>query len=391
MILSSPQAIDGQHRKAAGMPKYLYWRGNSLWGRYPLPDRPEFYPLGIYTTGSPSDRKRCERQGEEMLAALRTKAKEGRLFDIFDTHTEEPYNPKFWRIAGRYWVGKLQFNKSGSNERYHLLASVRRFGDRYAKDITTEDIRRWLREQKSAGVAVNTINNQLTYLKAAYRYANESEEGRRRLGHNPAVNVEKLPGGNVRRFVLTKEKFERNYEYLRSRNPRFALFYLALWESGRRPLEVSQYTWEMLQSMPIDGVETWYLAIPPEIAKTAEYDVVLLSPRLLSEINRLGYRHGWIFRNANGDRWSNWEHHQAKLVKAFGDDAGVIRDCRRGFVTHKTEVEGHDPFRVRQATGHKTNAVFERYRIGKLRNLRALVGGDPQTQHTIGIQSLTGE
>ena len=64
---------------------------------------------------------------------------------------------------------------------------------------------------------------------------------------------------------------------------------------------------------------------------------------------------------------------KGKLQKAFGNDGGVIRDTRRGFVTHKCEVEGRDPAHVRAISGHRTDKVFARYRIGMLRNIVSVV------------------
>ena len=66
--------------------------------------------------------------------------------------------------------------------------------------------------------------------------------------------MKRMPGGKVRTFLLTKEKFERNYKFFKSGrkwqnrkpnkhcgewetppSPGFARFYLGLFETGRRP------------------------------------------------------------------------------------------------------------------------------------------------------------
>jgi integrase len=148
---------------------------------------------------------------------------------------------------------------------------------------------------------------------------------------------------------------------------------LGLWETGRRPNEVSQYTWEMLHELDVDGRKIHALFVPPAIAKTDQPDVVPLSDRLWNELFQLGYRTGFIFRNAEGSRWQYWDRHKRKLKLKFGPDCGWIRDTRRGFVTHKCEVEGHDPAHVRAISGHRTDAVFNRYRIGNLRNIVGVV------------------
>ncbi len=376
--------------------KYLYWRGKSLWCSFPLPGYPKLYSLGIKTTGTATDRRKCEKAGEDFLLDLRLKAKAGKLIEKKTEKEPEDFNPKYWRLVGRYWYYNLRFKKSGSNERFHLIHSLKRFGDKYAKDITREDVELWRQEMVKNGSSINSVNNRFAYLQAVYNWSNKESVSRMRIGCDPTTGLKKLPGGKVRTFVLTKEKFERNYEYLKfgerhfrgkpnkhctewrcPPDPRFALFYLALWETGRRPLEVSQYTWDMLTVMEIDGRQVRYISVPPELSKTNQYGVVIISDRLWGEISQLAYRHGYIFRNHIGNRWQHWGRHKNKLERKFGPDCGWIRDTRRGFVTHKTEVQGFDPVHVRAQSGHKTESIFNRYRIGTLRNQASIM--DPQS------------
>ena len=376
----------GRNRKAVIMPKYLFWRGRSLWCRFPLPGHPMMYPMGIKTTGAGPDKLRCLRDGETKLAALRTRAMEGTLFE--KTVEQAPYNPKYWRLVGRYWYHHLRYQKSCGSERFHLLHSLRQFGPRYASEITRDNVEHWRQSMIADGASVNTVNLRTAYLNAAFKYAMSESDSGRRLSYNPMTGMKKIAGGRIRSFLLTVERFERNHKYLLTGekyqdgeehkkhsspwkcppDPRFALFYLSLWELGRRPLEVSQYTWEMVNTMEIDGEQVHIFSVPPEIAKTAEYDNVVISDRLWDEMRQLAYRTGIVFRNAEGRRWKHWSKHKEKLEKAFGADAGWIRDCRRGYVTYRTEVVGDDPYHVRMQSGHRTSSIFDRYRIGQLRN-----------------------
>jgi len=374
--------------------KYLFWRGNSLYCSYPLPGKPERYPLKIHCTGSVTDKRRCEALGAAALASLRTKLAEGRFFDKDSREEAAPkfYNPTFRRLCRRYVANHLRYQKSGRNEIYHLMHAYRHFGKRIAREITRDDVEAWRQKMIQDGAAVNSVNNRTAYLRAVYAWSNSESDLKKRLGYDPTIGMEKIKGGNIRQFVLTEEKFERNYAFLRDGQlaregtrakhatqwavapcPRFAMFYLALWETGRRPNEVSQYTWEMIQELDFDGRKIHAVYVPPGIAKTDEPDIVPISDRLWNEVSQLGYRTGYIFRNAEGDRWKNWDRHKQKLEKKFGLDCGWIRDTRRGFVTHKCEVEGHDPAHVRAISGHRTDAVFNRYRIGKLRNIVGVV------------------
>jgi hypothetical protein len=374
--------------------KRFFWRGNSLWVRFSLEGYPPRFPLGIKRiSSSKTEIARCLKLGEEKLAALRAETSlKGTVFDRELVESQKEYNPSFCALCLLYYHNKLKYKKSGKNEWYHLQHSFKRFGKLPAKSIRREDIEVWRQEQKLSGVAVNTINNRFAYLQAVYAWSNQDPEPEHRLNYDPTVGLQKLSGAKVRTFVLTEEKFERNYLLLRDGrkwpaqkpnkhctawqvppDPRFALFYLALWETGRRPEEVSQYTWDMVTTLEIDGSPVRFFFVSPELAKTDEPDQVVISDRLWHEIQSLGYRHGLIFRNANGDQWKHWDRHHRKLELVYGKDAGWIRDCRRGFVTHRTEVLGCDPRHVRMQSGHKTESVFNRYRIGQLKNQTKVV------------------
>jgi hypothetical protein len=152
--------------------------------------------LKIFTTGTKADKVRCEKEGDSKLAALRTKNTEGTLFDIKEKKVE--YNPKFWRIVGRYWYYHLRFQKSGQNERYHLAHSLRKFGSKFAKDLHREDIELWRNEMRVSGSAVNSINNRFAYLQAAYEWANTESNLEKRLNYDPTIGMKKMPGGNTK-------------------------------------------------------------------------------------------------------------------------------------------------------------------------------------------------
>jgi hypothetical protein len=100
--------------------------------------------------------------------------------------------------------------------------------------------------------------------------------------------------------------------------------------------------------------------------KLLDNDPEVKSDRLWGEISATLDRTGLIFKNRAGTAWKKWGHQQYRLKEVFGIKGGVIRDCRRGSITHSVEVEGHDPMHVKMQSGHKTNSMFDRYRIGKL-------------------------
>jgi len=335
--------------------------------------------------------------GEKALAAIRTKVMEGKFLDIAEPIAKAPkqYNPKYWRLVGRYWHYRLQHMKAADKDRSNLKQSLKKFGARYARQVFREDILSWREELRAAGYEVATVNAAFKYLRAAYGYANSENNPKYRLDFNPAHGMAKMPGEKVRMFLLTPEQFEKNYQtlmygrkwpngnkpdkhmtlYQTAPAPRFALFYLALWETGRRPVEVSQYTWEMVTEREVKGCLRHMFMVPPEITKTEEPEALPISERLWHEMSRLAYRQGWVFRNEDGNRWRGWKRHIAKLKRLYGPAAGWCRDTRRAFCTRKVEDEGFAPAHVKEISGHKTYSVFDRYRIGKLDNKFSVVDG----------------
>jgi len=375
---------------------YLYWRGRSLWSSYPAR-----HPLGIIrSTDSKSEIARCIAEGEKAIARERLIQQDRKFFDRIGLaqvpeQESKVYKPKFWRLVGRYWYHHLRFQKSGANERFHLAHCLKAFGGMYADEITREAVETWRQEMRTSGASVNSVNNRFAYLQAVFAWAAKESRPHLRILTSPATGLQKLPGAKVRTFLLTQEKFERNYALLREGkrwpnkkpskhctpwmippDPRFALFYLALWETGRRPLEVSQYGWEMLHEQEIDGRMIRYFEVPPGITKTDDAGRVVISARLWQEMTRQAWRTGLVFLNAEGQRWKHWSRHKRKLERVYGQDAGWIRDCRRGFITRKCEVEGRDPYHVRMQSGHRTDSIFRRYRIGQLSNQAAIFAED---------------
>jgi len=322
--------------------------------------------------------RQAEVEGKDPMFTLRT-LRGDRSLTMPKKRTLPPLHDRpAWRVIGLYWFNHMRHTKSAAkHDRYHLAAGLARFGSRKVRDISPGDIEVWMKEQRTAGAAVNTINLRFSYLKAAFQYAVKKLDRARRLSpsFDPTIGINKLPGAKVRRFLLTPEQFEKNLEYLNSFSPRFGLFYLGLWETGRRPREVVEYCWEWVKEYTVEGRAIHVFEVPGEAVKTAEGETVVISDRLWREISMLAYRHGPVFRNTLGQKWNSWQYYQKCLDEKFHGKAGVIRDTRRGFVTRKVETEGHSYLDVMKQTGHRTLATFQRYLVGQLGRQAAVVNG----------------
>lgn len=359
------------------IPRYLYWRGNSLWSRFPIPGRPARYPLEIYTNGSIADKRAQEKLGEAILAKIGTEIVEGKFFD--KKVTKEPYRPKVWRVLARYWYHHLRF-KSGPTERSNkslIRKLLKKFGSKFWDELSKESVESWFQTLISEGYAVNSVNSVRAPLMAAYQHCHsvakpvrthvpKPVEGKT-LPSNPMEFVTKVPGGKIRQFLLSENVFERNYKWLKAYYPGFSVFYLAIWMLGRRPLELSEYKWEMIQSHIIEGQTVHCFSVPPEIAKTETPDLVPIPERLWQAIFAQGWRTGYVFRNSANGQWKHWFQQIASLRRVY-PDCGVFRDGRRGFSSYQVNELGKSRSDVKAMTGHKSDSSFDRYCIGSLKN-----------------------
>ena len=359
------------------IPKYLFWRGNSLWSRFPLPGRPARYPLEIYSDGSATDKKNKENLGAAIIGKLSTEIIEGRFFD--KKEAEVPvYRPKVWRVVGRYWYYHLRFkNLENRSAKHYARESLKKFGSLYWNEVTPERAESWLQGLRADGYEVNSVNSSLSFLKAAFQYCVNSPKMVRthipnpvkgnRLDKSPIAPVKKLKGGKIREYLLTEPTFERNYKWFSIYYPTFAVFYLCIWLMGRRPRELSLYTWEMITEREVKGEKIHCFSVPPEICKMQKPDLVPIPERLWQAIFSQGWRTGLVFRNTRNGRWKYWFDIWNKLKKAFPDsDPGVFRDGRRGFATHAVHVLHKRKEDVKAMTAHKSDSMFNRYCIGSL-------------------------
>ena len=365
-------------------PKYLYWRGRSLWSRYPVEGFPACYPLGIFSVnGSESDRKRCWKLGIDILSSLRTKTIENGKF--FVINKESTYDPKVWRIIGMYYKHRLLSSRKEFKTRWIINSLVSVFGSRRLSELKTSQIEDWLdtlKTLKGKTVSVATRNIYIGFLHGAFSwfYARKKKDGEPISIPDPTINLKQSSGANIRTFLLTEEIFQRNYAWLERNHPDLALFYLAGWETGRRPGELSTYKWSDI-GFRRDCYNNVYrvFTVPVENSKTYSHDEVILSGRLENALDSIPVekRTGLIFkkyRHRGEERWTRgnyksiWDRLKRE-AEAAGYNPGVLRDFRRGYITRACEERGHDASSVMQATGHRTISCFTRYRISKKENV----------------------
>jgi integrase len=282
---------------------------------------------------------------------------------------KKPYNPFLSRLIVKYWMS-IRGKKSESSLHSPLIDVLRKFWGRKALDITSAEIEFWWQNELKTDKKDNTIRNILAMFSRVYNYT-LLDSTERQILNNPVKKCKK-PKYRSRIKVLTPELWERCYSAAKETCIQFANFWLACWETGRRPGEVAQYTWEMTD------LNRKIFRIPPEITKTDEPANVPISDKLADLLMTIGPGTPTenVFIDQKGNQWQGWRWNIIirEIRKKVGDDAVWVRDTRRGFITRKTEDEGFDSEWVRAITGQKNKALFEDvYRIKAMKNLRKVV------------------
>jgi len=251
----------------------IYWRGRSLWLDIPNKGKRirEFVIKRI--SDAKSEKRRCEELGIAVLGKSFVQLKEGTIFE----KKKEKYNPKFWRLVGRYWWFHLRFQRSGKIERVRINLIVKRWGHRFATQIGSDEVELWINKSKLTR-EVSTVNRMLAYFSAVYNYSKNETRRERRIVENPAQGIKKLKGEKVRKYLLDQITFER---CLRAASPAFKPLWLAAWETGRRPEELKSLTWDMVD------LERRLFLIPAHITKTDQDAMVPISDRLFNELVKI--------------------------------------------------------------------------------------------------------
>jgi integrase len=257
------------------------------------------------------------------------------------------------------------------------------FGHRFYDDITATDFKLWMKRLKDSERAVASIKLYLHHAKKIYEYATLEPDPKYRISINP---LEKLRGprekNNIRRYYVPPKCFERYLEWFKKFDPDFYPFYAAMFLTGRRPTEISKWTWDRIdqeeQIYENDDGTTFkihFIDIASRWAKNGVQDILYFPERLWSIIFAQGWRSGLVFRNPHqrclDQQWKKWQwgDHVHRLKKAFPDDPICqkmwARDTRRGFATYHLEYaeELLDSKVVQQLIGHANPASTDKYRV----------------------------
>jgi len=377
-------------------------RGDRWYSRYPAINH-RTGKLSVYWSVPEealdlSNRTRAKEQAEEIVAALRTRTREGKVAYIpwyengrmlFEPPMVVIEAPSF-TIADFlecYWKSRASASKSHEVIRRQLNAVKRGVGSLVHKDVKDSDILDWIERMKADGLANKTIRVYFQTFQTACCYCHE----RKKLSGETNLDIEHfslegvVPRAEPRRVWFTEETFEKFHGWFKGRDPHMALFYLGCYLTGSRLQEVAAYRWDWVCESPAFGAPnapkgaTWrYIAVPPDSNKEEQLNnEVAIVDRLWTALEA-AYpnkedRVGLIFKNpgarTEGEAFvsSYWNKWNRRLREAFptgwregGADLVVVRDCRRSRNTNNMNG-GMDRETAKLLTKHRSDACFQMY------------------------------
>lgn len=378
-------------------------RGHRWYSRFPAINRltlkeSTFWAIPEEALDS-SSKSRSKEQAEEIVAALRTRVREGKtayipwyengqlLFEIPVVEIKAP-TPTIKDFVECYWNCHGSAKKSSSIIRSQLNAVVRQIGSLTHKSVTDEELGEWLKSMKEKGYSNRTMRTYFFWLQTVCKYCYK----RKKLGGEVNLDIlnyllkGKVPVSDPRRQWFTEETFEKFYLWFKQRNPPLALFFLACYQTGSRLQETAEYRWEWVnERLPFEapsapkGAMWRYIEVPPEVNKEEQTDnEVLIKDRLWEELLKVFPRkedrvEGLLFKNPSAPNtekkfvpyyWNSWIW---KLREAFpgkwqegGADTIVFRDTRRSRNTNNM-LQGMDKETAKALTKHKSDTCFQMY------------------------------
>jgi integrase len=251
-------------------------------------------------------------------------------------------------------------NRRRSLERLEdALTHVRAtFGQRRAQQVTTPEIRAYVRQRQESKVANATINYELAALKRAFRLAQDAGRIMHRC-HIPMLEVR-----NARKGFFDREQFEAFRKALPDyAQPAVTAAFITGWRTRD---ELLTRQWKH-----VDFTHGW-LRLEPNETKNGEGRMFPLTPELRAclEVQRatteaLQRKTGriipWVFHR-DGQPLKTFYKAWHRACRAAGVPGRIPHDLRRTAVRN-LERAGVPRSAAMAMVGHKTESIYRRYAI----------------------------
>jgi integrase len=278
----------------------------------------------------------------------------------------------------------LEANRAKSlyDIRKALDANVRPvFGVRLAASISSDDLRAYRKNRKSAGRAEATINNELSYLRSAFLYGMKKQTPKKvlELPYFPIVKVENTRTG----FVELEEYEAIMAELCDSLKPLFVLAY----HSGCRKSELTGLKWSQV-CFTNGNRKRGFIQLAPGTTKNDEgrnlpfygdIEQTLVTQKAMrdkyfpdSETVLFWHTRDVLencVRLKPGARLKDFRKLWAGAVKRAEHPDLLLHDLRRSAVRNMVQECGIPEDQAMKISGHKTHHMLQRYNIVSLKGV----------------------
>ena len=304
-----------------------------------------------YYEGSIRKRERIGRSkqaAENRLREVQTAKAEGR-------HIKQNKNETVTIGALRDWyldLSEVKQRRSFSSIKKCLRICVAGIGDIPVSQLTLNRLELFrkqrlteISERKGRPVKPSTINRDVANLKAMLNKALDHSK----IESNLIGRIKQLEENNVRQRVLSQDEFESLYLHCPPSLKGIVLmgFYLPM-----RQAEILNLTWKEID------LKMGFISLGGERTKNKTGRVVPLHPRIIKFLRTCPRPiDGWyVFGDSR--RFNRKAYNKA--VKAAGIVDFTNHDLRRCAINNM-RLAGNDHFVIKQASGAKTDSVFQRY------------------------------
>jgi len=191
-----------------------------------------------------------------------------------------------------------------------------------------------------------TINRNVANFKAMLNRALEYGI----LETNPIVRVRQLEENNVRDRLLTQEEFELLYNYCSNKikGPVLFAYYLPMRQS-----EILNLTWSEVD------LKNRFIRLGGLRTKNKTGRVIPLHNRIVDYLQSLPrpIQGGFIFEHRCWNRKAFLE-----ALSLTGIEDFTFHDLRHCAINN-LRLAGNDHYKIKQASGHKTDSAFQRYNL----------------------------
>jgi integrase len=274
----------------------------------------------------------------------------------------------------------------------HMARLREQLGSHRASTVTASVVRRYILTRRKDGAAAATIDRETEILRRAFNLA--ARNGR--VSFTPHIPHTSKPNENARQGFLERADFDAILKGIADKD--FCDLLEWLWWTGMRPGEIASLTWEG------HDAQTGTLRLTAAGAKIGRGRAVPLEGPLAPIIKRrlarrdlacvyVFHTHGERMTRTTGGLLDRLYGAWNRACKATGH-AGIIPYDLRRTAVRNLSAAGVPERVAMEITGHKTRAMFDRYRIVAEDDMRAAfetvagyVAALPKTRQVVTLSS----